>query len=59
MYVVDEWSTSMLAWYQGVAGWERTARLHDLSDSRAELAEFLSRRRVAWIPPPANARLGV
>ena len=33
MYVVDQWSTSRLAWYQGVAGWERPARLHDLSDS--------------------------
>ena len=35
MYVVDQWSTSMSAWYQGVAGWERPARLRDLGVGRS------------------------
>jgi hypothetical protein len=33
LYVVDQWSISMSAWYQGAAGWERPARLRDLGNS--------------------------
>jgi len=33
LHVVDQWSTSMSAWYKVVAGWERPAQLLDLGNS--------------------------